>query len=45
MTYQTEGAVEGRKFTKVHWLAVIFSFVFFLLGMVIVVTGAFLNLP
>lgn len=45
MTYQTEGADEGRKMTWVHGLATIASFVFFLLGMGIVVRGALLNLP
>lgn len=45
MTYQKEGAVEGRKMTWVHGLATIASFVFFLLGMGIVVRGALLNLP
>lgn len=45
MTYQTEGIDEGRKITRVHWWATSASFVFFLLGMVIVVIGAFLNLP
>ncbi len=45
MTYQKEGADEGRKMTWVHGLATIASFVFFLLGMGIVVRGALLNLP
>lgn len=45
MTYQKEGADEGRKITRVHGWATIFSFVFFLVGMGIVVLGAFLNLP
>ncbi len=45
MTYQKEGADEGRKMTWVHGLATIFSFVFFLVGMGIVVFGAFRNLP
>jgi hypothetical protein len=45
MTYQTEGLDEGRKMTRVHWLVTILSFVFFLLGMGIVVIGAFRNLP
>ena len=45
MTYQTEGKDEGRKMTWVHGLATIASFVFFLLGMGIVVRGALLNLP
>ena len=45
MTYQKEGADEGRKMTRVHGLATIFSFVFFLVGMGIVVFGAFRNLP
>ena len=45
MTYQTEGADEGRKMTWMHGRATILSFVFFLLGMGIVVIGAFQNLP
>ncbi len=45
MTYQKEGADEGRKMTRVHGLATIFSFVLFLVGMGIVVFGAFRNLP
>ena len=45
MAYQKEGADEGRKMTPVHGLATIFSFVFFLVGMGIVVFGAFRNLP
>ena len=45
MTYQMEGAGEGRKMTRLHGQATIISFVFFLLGMVIVVVGAFRNLP
>ncbi len=45
MTYQTEGAGEGRKMTEFHGWATILSFVFFLLGMGIVVFGAFQNLP
>ena len=45
MTYQKEGADEGRKMTRVHGWVTIFSFVFFLVGMGIVVVGAFRNLP
>lgn len=45
MTYQMEGADVGRKMTWVHGLATILSFILFLLGMGIVVIGAFRNLP
>ncbi len=45
MTYQKEGADEGRKMTRVHGWVTIFSFAFFLVGMGIVVFGAFRNLP
>ena len=45
MTYQKEGTNEGRTMTWYHQLATILSFVFFLVGMGIVVIGAYLNLP
>jgi hypothetical protein len=45
MTYQQEGADEGRKMTRVHGWATIISFIFFLFGMGIVIVRAFLNLP
>ena len=45
MTYQQEGADEGRKMTRVHGWATIISFIFFLFGMGIVIGRAFLNLP
>lgn len=45
MTYQTKGAIEGRKATLAHQAATVTSFLAFLLGMSIVIYGAFPNLP
>lgn len=45
ITYQKDGADEGRKMTKIHGWATVIPFVFFLLGMAVVATGALQNLP
>ena len=43
--YQMVGREEGRKMTRRHKRATAFAFVMFLVGMGIVVGGAFFNLP
>ena len=43
--YQMVGREEGRKFTRRHKRVTAFAFVMFLVGMGIVVGGAFFNLP